>query len=184
MRPTVFKGNLVLGMFNADPHPGNYLFGEDGVIHFLDFGCCEPIRPARFVLANGLHRAALDGDQESFARHVKLLLETKPGPFEDFSVTYSRRCFEPLFESPFRITKPYVAGLVGAVGDMKKVAFSKGFGLTPLPEGMIFMNRLQFGFYSVLSRLDVEVDYARVERKFLDEASSRAPALPSRRETE
>jgi hypothetical protein len=29
------------------------------------------------------------------------------------------------------------------------------------------MNRLQFGFYSVLARLDVEVDYATVESAFL-----------------
>ena len=32
------------------------------------------------------------------------------------------------------------------------------------------MNRLQFGFYSVLARLDVEVDYREVERRFLAEA--------------
>ncbi len=166
----VFKGNLVLGMFNADPHPGNYLFGDDGTINFLDFGCCEPIRAERFTNTNGLHAAALAGDEDTFGHYVKVLLETKPGPFEEFSVAYSRKCFAPLFESPFHITKPYVAGLVTALGDMKKVAFSKGFELTPLPEGMIFMNRLQFGFYSVLSRLDVAVDYARVERAFLAEA--------------
>jgi hypothetical protein len=35
---------------------------------------------------------------------------------------------------------------------------------------MLFMNRLQFGFYSVLARLDVEADYAEVERQFLREA--------------
>jgi hypothetical protein len=29
------------------------------------------------------------------------------------------------------------------------------------------MNRLQFGFYSVLARLDVAADYASVERGFL-----------------
>ncbi len=29
------------------------------------------------------------------------------------------------------------------------------------------MNRLQFGFYSVLARLSIEVDYAAVEREFL-----------------
>jgi hypothetical protein len=29
------------------------------------------------------------------------------------------------------------------------------------------LNRLQFGFYSVLARLDVRVDYAKVERAFL-----------------
>jgi hypothetical protein len=35
---------------------------------------------------------------------------------------------------------------------------------------MIFLNRLQFGFYSVLARLDVTTDYASVERRFLSEA--------------
>jgi hypothetical protein len=32
---------------------------------------------------------------------------------------------------------------------------------------MFFMNRLQFGFYSVVARLDCEVDFAAVERGFL-----------------
>ncbi len=36
-----------------------------------------------------------------------------------------------------------------------------------MPTDMIFVNRLQFGFYSVLARLDVEVDYAAVERRFI-----------------
>ena len=40
-------------------------------------------------------------------------------------------------------------------------------GYVPLPPGMLFMNRLQFGFYSILARFDVEVDYAAVERAFL-----------------
>jgi hypothetical protein len=36
-----------------------------------------------------------------------------------------------------------------------------------MPAEMLFVNRLQFGFYSVLARLDVEVDYAAVERGFI-----------------
>jgi hypothetical protein len=32
---------------------------------------------------------------------------------------------------------------------------------------MVFMNRLQFGFYSVLARLDATVDYRTVERAFV-----------------
>ena len=30
-----------LGMINADPHPGNYLFHDDGSVSFLDFGCVQ-----------------------------------------------------------------------------------------------------------------------------------------------
>src|SRR5882757_4468318 len=35
-------GNTILrGLFNADPHPGNYLFHPDGTVTFLDFGCVK-----------------------------------------------------------------------------------------------------------------------------------------------
>jgi len=34
----VFKGLLVHGRFNADPHPGNFIFHPNGSISFLDFG--------------------------------------------------------------------------------------------------------------------------------------------------
>ena len=57
----VFKGNLVGGMFNADPHPGNYLFQPDGSVTFLDFGCIQPIAGHRLEAARDLHRAALEG---------------------------------------------------------------------------------------------------------------------------
>lgn len=167
----VFKGNLVGGMFNADPHPGNYLFGEDGVVTFLDFGCVEPIAGQRLANARGLHRAAVLGDEEEFARFAKLLLHTRGGEWEKLSIAYSRRCFEPLFGSPFRITREYAASLVHGLKDIgKSVRSFKKDETVPLPKGMVFMNRLQFGFYSVLARLDVEVDYRAVERTFLGEA--------------
>ena len=44
----------------------------------------------------------------------------------------------------------------------------------PLPPGLFFLNRLQFGFYSVLARLDAEADYMGVERAFLG-----LPPLPA-----
>ncbi len=166
----VFKGNLVLGMFNADPHPGNYLFGEDGQITFLDFGCCVPIVDDRLALARDLHLSALRRDEADFARCARRLLKTAPGLYEEHAVGYSRRCFEPLFAAPFTITRSWTSGLVDALRDMRKVILAKDTAFTPLPEGMLFMNRLQFGFYSVLARLDVEVDYAAVERAFLAEA--------------
>ena len=37
----VFSSILEHGMFNGDPHPGNYLFADDGSVTFLDFGCVK-----------------------------------------------------------------------------------------------------------------------------------------------
>jgi predicted unusual protein kinase regulating ubiquinone biosynthesis (AarF/ABC1/UbiB family) len=165
----VFKGNLVGSMFNADPHPGNYFFGDDGHVTFIDFGCVQVITREHNREARGLHVAALGGNEQAFFEHARRMLGTNGGAYEDFARGYTRQCFEPLFGSPYRITRDYVAGLVRQVSEARKFALTKS-GFVQLPPGMVFMNRLQFGFYSVLARLDVEIDYADVERTFLREA--------------
>jgi predicted unusual protein kinase regulating ubiquinone biosynthesis (AarF/ABC1/UbiB family) len=36
-----FGSHHRIGLVNSDPHPGNYLFHEDGSVSFLDFGCVK-----------------------------------------------------------------------------------------------------------------------------------------------
>jgi hypothetical protein len=43
-----------LGLFNADPHPGNYLFHQDGTVTFLDFGCVKRFPPDRVTAMNDM----------------------------------------------------------------------------------------------------------------------------------
>jgi predicted unusual protein kinase regulating ubiquinone biosynthesis (AarF/ABC1/UbiB family) len=163
----VFKGTLVGGMLNADPHPGNYVFHDGGGVTFLDYGCVQPFGERR-PFAVAIHRAALARDEAEFARRVAVMIGAKPGALEDLAVRYTRRCFEPLFASPFRMTKVFAASLVGGMGDMARVARKlPDEEFFKMPPEMLFVNRLQFGFYSVLARLDVEADFAAVERSFL-----------------
>lgn len=166
----VFRGNLVGEMFNADPHPGNYLFRPDGTIVFLDFGCVQPIVDPELSNARAVHRAALAKDEAAFARASARLLGTRGGSFQTAALAYVRRCFEPIFVSPFRIDRAYVTEVVRGIQDLKKFMFAKDKSFVALPPGLVFMNRLQFGFYSVLARLDVPVDYAAVERGILGDA--------------
>jgi predicted unusual protein kinase regulating ubiquinone biosynthesis (AarF/ABC1/UbiB family) len=166
----VFKGNLVGGQFNADPHPGNYLFGADGSITFLDFGCVQPIPNDHRHHAREMHLGAIAKDTDRFENGARGLLKTRGGAYEEALISYTRRCFDPLFASPFHITRPYAAGLVRSIQDLKLLMFKGGDSFVPLPPQMVLMNRLQFGFYSVLARLDVAVDYAAVERQFCEEA--------------
>jgi predicted unusual protein kinase regulating ubiquinone biosynthesis (AarF/ABC1/UbiB family) len=163
----VFKSTLVAGIFNADPHPGNYLFAADGSITFLDFGCIQPLDPVLLPSARALHRAALERDEPAFARAVITHLGLRGGAYQRLAVGYSRLCFEPLFASPFRITRVYSASLVEEIQRMKQAMWNKDGSFVMLPPSMILLNRLQFGFYSVLARLDVSADYAAVERSFL-----------------
>jgi ribosomal protein L7/L12 len=45
------------GLYDCDPHPGNYLFGEDGRIAFVDFGCAAELDGERAAAARDLVRA-------------------------------------------------------------------------------------------------------------------------------
>ena len=165
----VYRGTLVGRIFNADPHPGNYFFHDDGAITFIDFGCVQEIGDVHGGLAADLHRAAILDDEDRFRRTCMELFHTQGGDYEAAALTYVRSCFEPHFGSPYRITRPYVTELVDEMKRMVR-AFrrTKDDGFVPLPPEMFFLNRLQFGFYSVVARLDAEVDYATVERTFLD----------------
>jgi predicted unusual protein kinase regulating ubiquinone biosynthesis (AarF/ABC1/UbiB family) len=166
----VFKGNLVGAMFNADPHPGNYLFGPDGRVTFLDFGCVQPISDERLPTARAMHLAALARDERAFADAAARLLGTHGGQYGTRAVAYSRRCFDPMFGSPFHVTRAYTTSLVTEVRELKRLFWAKDNSFVMLPPAMLFLNRLQFGFYSVLARLDVRVDYAAVEHAFMHEA--------------
>ena len=164
----VFKSNLIAGMFNADPHPGNYLFDAGGSVTFLDFGCVQPLDPGLLPSARALHWAAIERDETAFERAVIAHLGLRGGEYQRLAVGYSRLCFEPLFASPFRLTREYSASLVSEIQRLKKAMWSKDKSFVQLPPTLILLNRLQFGFYSVLARLDVSVDYASLERSFLD----------------
>lgn len=166
----VFKAYLIGGVFNADPHPGNYLFHPNGEVTFIDFGCVQPLGDNQLLRARRVHHAALEQDEAAFEQRIIDLLGLRGGHYQAVSVDYTRRCFDPLFVSPFRITRGYVADLVQQIQELKKSMLSKDKSFVPLPPSMVFMNRLQFGFYSVLARLDVEADYCGVERAFLGHA--------------
>lgn len=173
-------GSIMLGgIFNADPHPGNYRFLPDGAVGFLDFGCVQEISNYnRRRIVSG-HVSLADGNFDGFEVAMAEMLAAQDGKHRREMASYMRHAVSPLLESPFRITRDFAGEVVRRFRSMAKSMISlSGSDYTAMPEGILFLNRLQFGFYSVLARLDVEADYASVERSFLDEAQELVRDLP------
>ena len=55
----VFGSLYDFGAFNADPHPGNYLFHDDGGVTFLDFGCVKRFSPEQVAAMRRISQAGL-----------------------------------------------------------------------------------------------------------------------------
>ncbi len=175
----VYRSIMTGGVFNADPHPGNYRFLPEGTVGFLDFGCVQRINNynRRRIVAG--HVALARGDFGSFEAPMAQMLSAREGTHRDAMASYMRFAVSPLLESPFRITREFAAEVVQRFRAMAKSMMSlSGSDYAAMPEGILFLNRLQFGFYSVLARLDVEADYAGVEASFLDEAEATVRDLP------
>jgi len=49
-------------LFNADPHPGNYVFHDDGSVSFLDFGCVKRLPRERIATMNEIMIACFRND--------------------------------------------------------------------------------------------------------------------------
>jgi predicted unusual protein kinase regulating ubiquinone biosynthesis (AarF/ABC1/UbiB family) len=163
-----FRALLRHGTFNADPHPGNFFFQPNGSVAFVDFGCCRSMSESRWRRIVDMHAAALRRDMPEFRAAVTRMLDLQPGRLADLSFSFVDCCLRPVVESPFRVTTEYSAGLVHAAR-----AFTSALRgmekneVTPQPAELIFLNRLHFGFYSVLAQLDSEVDYATVEGRLI-----------------
>jgi len=158
----VFSSLLGPGFFNADPHPGNYIFGKRGIVWFLDFGCTRTLNPKTTEHVRRCHRSILARDEERFYRDAHELLGIPEGIEQArYMREYFRLCFEPMLASgPYKITHGYAAKLLDDLRARAKIQIigsKKEF--RPLPVELLFLNRLQLGFYSVLARLDVAVDY-------------------------
>jgi predicted unusual protein kinase regulating ubiquinone biosynthesis (AarF/ABC1/UbiB family) len=58
----VYATNLRFCLFNADPHPGNYLFHDDGGVSFLDFGCVKRFGREQVDVMIAIGRACMRDD--------------------------------------------------------------------------------------------------------------------------
>jgi len=162
------------GLFNADPHPGNYLFPEDGSVCLLDYGCVKEIPDwMRADMARYLRSAIVatrtddprDWDRfDDALAHALHLDRSDPKMFRlyrEFSLYIMRPA---LVDEPFDFTSAFTRESIDRVLDgARETIFGKRIPRLPnipqVPPDYTFINRLQWGFYSVLSMLRAQVNW-------------------------
>jgi predicted unusual protein kinase regulating ubiquinone biosynthesis (AarF/ABC1/UbiB family) len=152
-------------IYNADPHPGNYLIADDGAVTFLDFGCVRRFEPAMIATWKRLARALLDGDRPTFRRAFEDLgFVGRPRRFDwDAQWDAMRYVYRPFLEPGFRYSHDYVRGSFGPL------LFDNPNRLrTAMPPAWLFLNRLQWGLNSVLAHLGAGGPWGALIRTLID----------------
>ena len=143
------------GRFNADLHPGNFLFAAGDVV-FLDFGCVKRLAPDFAAAWRRFTRAALERDrQEARASFVEMRMLLDP---ERYDYDYHWRMIvaghEPFLAAPFRFTPAFV----GRAWRMVMTDNPNRFRINT-PKDWVFAMRALWGLYATLARLGAEGDF-------------------------
>jgi len=162
-------------LFNADPHPGNYLFTPDGRVCLLDFGCVKeiPDQMADYIedyLKVGIE-ATHTGDQALWDEFDSIIEKAMNLDRSDELVFELYREFllyvmrPALTKGMFEFTEDYTGESIDRVLDSIRQSMFEGRkipripDLPPVPPDYTFINRLQWGFYSVLTMLGARVPW-------------------------
>jgi predicted unusual protein kinase regulating ubiquinone biosynthesis (AarF/ABC1/UbiB family) len=154
-----FFGSIArFGMFNADPHPGNYLFHDDGSVTFLDFGCVKRLGPEARRGFWDMPRAAIAGDADRLLEVwiEQGFLRADDLPPADKVLEWCRHNFAALHQpQPFTFTPEFAAELLGHLVSIDKDVMRH----VTVPRDFVFPNRIFVGLYSVLGALGATADW-------------------------
>jgi predicted unusual protein kinase regulating ubiquinone biosynthesis (AarF/ABC1/UbiB family) len=166
-----------LRTFNADPHPGNYLFRRDGSVVFLDFGCVKHFDADQVVQMQDIVRAVVHQDARRLwhafveAGFFAATDDLTPQEILDW---YSGPAEMLLSPQPFQITPEIVARIIeneaSPTGRFGRVVRSLS-----LPGDYVFMSRIDLGLLSVFAELRATADWRGIQAELDDGAP---PATP------
>lgn len=158
--------------FNADPHPGNYLFHDDGSVSFFDFGCVKRFDPEQIESLNVCMRECLRGDvDETWRVSVEGGFFSPSGsltPQEVFA--YWREPIEMYWgKQPFTITPEYVARLIELRYSPTGPSANAFRHMAP-PATYTIMSRIDIGVMSLIAELRARNKWQTIAAEYFEGA--------------
>jgi predicted unusual protein kinase regulating ubiquinone biosynthesis (AarF/ABC1/UbiB family) len=151
------------GFVNLDPHPGNYLFHEDGRVTFIDFGACRRFSADELARLRRLTLAALTDDAGAMldALVAAGLLKGTKGFDPELLLGPIRQTMEPILgPQPFRYSQEFVAEQIGQMLTLRfgrdELRLLRKLGAPP---EYALLTRVTLGMSGILSQLESAVDF-------------------------
>ncbi|HET9727909.1 MAG TPA: AarF/ABC1/UbiB kinase family protein [Acidimicrobiia bacterium] len=161
----VFRSLYRLHAFNGDPHPGNYLFGGNGNVTFLDFGLVKRYQPDEVHLFQHLIRTfCVDRDIRAFRRTLEQhrVLQPNPALTDDDVRDYFGHFYEFVLEDRELTFDPdYSSETVRLMFDPTSPAAPVAKSAN-VPPAFVITQRINLGLSAVLGRLRARRNWRRI----------------------
>jgi predicted unusual protein kinase regulating ubiquinone biosynthesis (AarF/ABC1/UbiB family) len=155
-------------LFNGDPHPGNYLYEDDGSVAFLDYGSVKMFSRERFRHMQAVNDAVFDGDADRLVSRLRDagFIPPRIDIEGDLLLEWWQLYMRPvLAEQPFTFTPEYATEVIRSTTNPKSPYFDV---LRPLnlPPDYLLLNRIHWGVNSVLGRLRATKDWYAIRSEY------------------
>ena len=157
------------GLFNADPHPGNYLFHDDGTVTFLDFGCVNRFTTERVSVMSALMDAALAGDAPGVLRafiNIGMLTDDDARGLDPNRLLafYRAALRDRTDRQPFTYTPEAVAAMVAGTYQPMGPWYDVTRRLH-MPKDLLYLNRITLGASAILGHLYATADWKAIDNE-------------------
>jgi hypothetical protein len=155
--------------FNADPHPGNYVFHEDGSVSFLDFGCVKRFSREQVQMMDAIVHECLRNDVLGTWRAcVEAGFFKSSDPEEVFA--YWREDGAMLWaQQRFIVTPEYAAKRIERRCSPNGPSANAFRHITMSPEYAI-MSRMEVGVMSVVAQLRAGTHWGSIAAEHFENA--------------
>jgi predicted unusual protein kinase regulating ubiquinone biosynthesis (AarF/ABC1/UbiB family) len=158
-----------LRALHSDPHPGNYLFEEDGTVGLLDFGCVKRFDPYFMGDYARTGSAAVAGDRKGTLDLARKLGAIKGEDPEAEELLWTL-C--DIMASPFR-KGVYQCGSNedNLLKQIQKIApqFLR-FPQIQAPRECVYLHRARAGVYQMARKLELETDFGALFQEYATHA--------------
>jgi predicted unusual protein kinase regulating ubiquinone biosynthesis (AarF/ABC1/UbiB family) len=158
----VFRSLYRMGAFNGDPHPGNYLFHDDGTVTFLDFGLVKHFSDDEMATFGSMVKAAaVDHDDAAFRRIVEdagMLRRDAPVSTDAVGEYFSHFYDTVRTDSEMTWTREYANSIVRHTFDRTSPISQ----YATVPRAFVFIQRINLGLYALLGELGARGNYRRI----------------------
>jgi predicted unusual protein kinase regulating ubiquinone biosynthesis (AarF/ABC1/UbiB family) len=160
-----FGGLYRVGVFNGDPHPGNYLFRPGGQVTFLDYGLCKVFTPDEVAMFEALIRfMVFDRDIAAFAAYSQEigLLSDAHRFEEDALFDYFSHFYESVLDDEVvTVTGEYASESVRRFFDLSG-PHAEIMKAANLPPSFVIIQRINLGLFALFAELGATANWRRI----------------------
>jgi predicted unusual protein kinase regulating ubiquinone biosynthesis (AarF/ABC1/UbiB family) len=164
------------GVFNGDPHPGNYRFHDDGTVTFLDFGLVKRWSAGEFEQLTPVLDALLAHDVEGTVRAMVEagFLPAHHGFDPTYVWDYVSTAYVPLLSGRFTYTRTWVSSALEKILDLGG-EYGDLIGSLNMPTSFVILDRVVWGVSGLLGRLEATGDWAAIVAEYRKGAPPSTP---------